>query len=74
MRNYNDFMTVEQLINLVGYLQPHYSVRVIKPSIIEGTTKYQWHPPYAPKGYSEEVWFINDGGACEPYMVRTCNR
>ena len=32
MRNYNDVMTVEQLISLVSYLQPHYSVRVEKPS------------------------------------------
>ena len=36
MRNYNDVMTIEQLISLVGYLQPHYSVRVEKPSVYRG--------------------------------------
>jgi hypothetical protein len=28
MRNYNDVMTVEQLVNLVTYLQPHYKLMV----------------------------------------------
>ena len=36
MRNYNDVMTIEQLINLVGYLQPHYRVRVEKHSVYRG--------------------------------------
>ena len=36
MRVYNDVMTVEQLINLVGYLQPHYEVQVPRPSTYRG--------------------------------------
>ena len=36
MRNYNDVMTVEQLIDLVSYLQPHYKLRVPEPSIYRG--------------------------------------
>jgi mono/diheme cytochrome c family protein len=36
MRNYNDVMTVEQLIDLVAYLQPHYPVHVERPSTYRG--------------------------------------
>jgi sulfur-oxidizing protein SoxX len=39
MRNYNETMTVEQLINLVAYLQPHYKVRVYEPTVYRG-----YHP------------------------------
>lgn len=33
MRNYNEVMSVEQLIDLVSYLQVHYKVRVPDPAI-----------------------------------------
>ena len=39
MRNYNDAMTVTQLIDLVSYLQPHYQLRPQIPST---------YPVYAP--------------------------
>ncbi|MFK8051156.1 MAG: cytochrome C [Halioglobus sp.] len=36
MRNYNEVMTVEQLIDLVSYLQAHYKVRPREPSVYRG--------------------------------------
>ena len=32
MKNYNDVMTVSQLVDLVAYLQAHYEVRPIEPT------------------------------------------
>jgi mono/diheme cytochrome c family protein len=32
MRNYNDVMTVAELVDLVSYLQPHYEVRPVEYS------------------------------------------
>lgn len=36
MRNYNHVMTVEQLIDLVSYLQAHYKVRPREPAVYRG--------------------------------------
>jgi mono/diheme cytochrome c family protein len=36
MKNYNDVMTVQQLIDLVAFLQPQYKVIVITPSRYRG--------------------------------------
>lgn len=36
MRNYNEVMTVDQLIDLVSYLQAHYQVRPREPAVYRG--------------------------------------
>jgi sulfur-oxidizing protein SoxX len=39
MRNYNDLMSVQELIDVVSYLQPHYQLRVYEPTVYRG-----YHP------------------------------
>jgi sulfur-oxidizing protein SoxX len=39
MRNYNAVMSVDQLVNLVTYLQPFYKVRAFEPTMYRG-----YHP------------------------------
>ena len=39
MRNYNQLMSVQELIDVVSYLQPHYKLRVYEPTVYRG-----YHP------------------------------
>ena len=36
MRNYNDLMSVQELIDVVSYLQPQYRLHVYKPTVYRG--------------------------------------
>lgn len=39
MRNYNQVMSVQELVDVVSYLQPQYSLRVYEPTVYRG-----YHP------------------------------
>jgi hypothetical protein len=39
MRNYNHLMSVQELIDVVSYLQPHYKLRMYEPTVYRG-----YHP------------------------------
>jgi sulfur-oxidizing protein SoxX len=39
MRNYNEVMSVQELIDVVSYLQPQYQLRVYEPTVYRG-----YHP------------------------------
>jgi mono/diheme cytochrome c family protein len=39
MRNYNQVMSVQELVDIVSYLQPQYSLRVYEPTVYRG-----YHP------------------------------
>ncbi len=39
MRNYNAIMSVQELVDVVSYLQPHYTLRIYEPTVYRG-----YHP------------------------------